>query len=175
MDLRKHIRSIPDFPKPGIMFRDVTTLLDNAPAFHYAIDQIYAQVKDRGIQKVVGIEARGFMMAGALAYLLGAGVTLVRKPGKLPYRTISTSYDLEYGSASVELHEDAIHPGDKVLLVDDLLATGGTMGACVELVSRLGAEINGIAFLIELTFLPGRKRLAPHEVISLVEYADENP
>jgi adenine phosphoribosyltransferase len=168
MDINQHIRKIPDFPKPGIMFMDITTLLENPAAFQETVDRIYDKVKDLKIDKVVGVESRGFILAGVLAYRLGAGCVLVRKPGKLPSTTLSCSYDLEYGSATVEMHDDSVRPGEKVLLVDDLLATGGTMEATIKLVKRLGGEIAQIAFIIELGFLPGRKKLEPYPVFSLL-------
>lgn len=173
MDLKAHIRSIPNFPKPGIMFRDITTLLANGEVFGNAIDQLAAHFSDRGVTDVIAAEARGFIFAAPLALKLGAGFIPVRKPGKLPFETHSFHYELEYGSDTLEMHTDAICEGDRVLLVDDLLATGGTMEACIRIVERSGATVVGCAFVIELDFLKGRDRLKPYEVFSLVHYDSE--
>ena len=172
-DLRSRIRSVPNFPKPGIMFRDITTLLKDPAAFRAAVDQLEVFYRDRRIEAVVGIESRGFVLGAALAYRLGAGFVPVRKPGKLPAETIRESYSLEYGTDAVEIHLDALQPGQRVLLHDDLLATGGTMSAACALVRRLGAEIVGLSFLVELDFLHGRERLPDQEIFSLVHYDAE--
>ncbi|MDH5543787.1 MAG: adenine phosphoribosyltransferase [Nitrospinota bacterium] len=167
-DLIGKIRIVPDFPKKGIEFFDITTLWNDAEGFKKLNDLFYENYKDKGITKVVGIEARGFLTASVMAYRLGCGVSLVRKPGKLPYETISESYELEYGTNEIHLHNDAVHKGDVVLLMDDLLATGGTMAATVKLVEKLGASIAGIAFIVELDFLKGREKLGGHEILSLI-------
>ncbi len=174
MDLKQSIRSIPDFPKPGIVFRDITTLLKDGAAFREAVDEMAAAFADKKPELVVGVESRGFIFGGAMAYKLGIGFVPVRKPGKLPAETVRAEYELEYGKDAIEIHKDAIRPGQKVLLVDDLLATGGTMAATVELVKQLGAEIVGIVFLIELAFLNGREKLAGYPVKALISYASEN-
>jgi adenine phosphoribosyltransferase len=168
--LKSIIRDIPDFPTPGILFRDITPLLQDARALRVALEGLAEPFKDAGIEQVVGVESRGFIFGAPLALLLGAGFVLVRKFGKLPGKTIHVEYALEYGSNTVEIHTDAIQPGQKVLVVDDLLATGGTVGAALELVKRLGGEVAGIAFLVELTALQGRQRLQGHNVFSLIQY-----
>jgi adenine phosphoribosyltransferase len=168
--LKSIIRDIPDFPSPGILFRDITPLLQDARAFRTALEGLAEPFKDAGIEQVVGVESRGFIFGAPLALLLGAGFVLVRKFGKLPGETIHVEYALEYGSNTVEIHTDAIQPGQKVLVVDDLLATGGTVGAAIELVQRLGGEVAGIAFLVELLALQGRQRLQGHNVFSLTQY-----
>lgn len=173
MDLKELIRTVPDFPKEGIMFRDITTLLKSPEGYKQTLDELVNLAKNKGITKVIGIESRGFIFGGSLAEKLEAGFIPVRKPGKLPAPTVSESYILEYGSDSIEIHQDAIAPGDKVLLHDDLLATGGTMEAACKLVEKLGAEIVQISFLIELTFLNGREKLKNYEVHSLIEYDAE--
>ena len=170
--LKALIRTVPDYPKPGILFYDITTLLKDKAGFALMIDAFAAEYIGRGIDLVLGTEARGFIFAPAIAYRLNAGFVPVRKPNKLPGETRKVSYDLEYGSDALEIHTDAIQPGQKVLLVDDLLATGGTMGATVQLVEGLGAKVVGIAFAIELDFLNGRDKLAGHEVFSLLHYAE---
>ena len=170
MGLKEHIRSIKDFPIEGILFYDITTLLKDADGFQETLNQLYENVKDKGITKIVGIESRGFIFGGALAAKLGVGFVPVRKPGKLPAETISESYSLEYGTNTIELHKDALAPGDKVLIHDDLLATGGTMEAAVKLVEKLGAEVSQISFLIELSFLKGREKLGDKEVVALMTY-----
>ena len=167
-DLVNKIRIVPDFPKEGIEFFDITTLWNDGEGFKKLNDLFYEKYKGMGITKIVGIEARGFLSAAVLADRLGCGVSLVRKPGKLPYETISESYELEYGSNEIHLHKDAVGKGDKVLLMDDLLATGGTMAATVKLVEKLGASIAGIAFIVELDFLNGRAKLGEHEIFSLI-------
>lgn len=170
--LKTLIRTIPDFPKPGILFYDITTLLKDPAGFAQLIDTFAAHYIGKDVDLVLGTEARGFIFAPAIAYRLNAGFVPVRKANKLPAETIRVSYDLEYGQDSLELHKDAVKPGQRVLLVDDLLATGGTMAATVELVKRLGGEVVGIAFAIELDFLKGRDKLAGHEVFSLLHYQE---
>lgn len=170
MEFEKYIRDIPDFPEKGIVFKDITTLLIDSEAFSKVIDKMAEPYKGKGIDKVVGIESRGFIFGGMLSYILGAGFVPARKAGKLPYKTISESYSLEYGESIVELHEDSINKGDKILLVDDLLATGGTAEAVVKLIERLGGEISGIEFLIELDFLKGREKLNGQNINSLIHY-----
>ncbi|MEX0715683.1 MAG: adenine phosphoribosyltransferase [Planctomycetaceae bacterium] len=170
LDLREHIRDIPDFPKPGILFRDITPLLATPAAFRETVRMLAAHYRERGVAKVCAAEARGFLFAAPLALELNAGFVPVRKPGKLPFDKHSFSYELEYGHDSLEMHIDALAAGDRVLLVDDLLATGGTMQACVRMVERTGAVIVGCAFVIELNGLKGRDRLAPYDVYSLVRY-----
>jgi len=169
-ELRAKIREIPDFPKPGILFYDITTLLKDPVAYRAAIDAMLAPYAGMSIDIVVGMESRGFIFSAPLAYQLGAGLVPVRKLGKLPAETISVEYALEYGSNTLEVHRDAIVPGQKVLIVDDLLATGGTVNGTVELVQRLKGEIVGLAFLVELGFLKGRARLAGHPVSSVITY-----
>ncbi|HUE14933.1 MAG TPA: adenine phosphoribosyltransferase [Planctomycetaceae bacterium] len=173
LELKRYIRSIPDFPKPGIMFRDITPLLAAPRVFQYVIDSLAEHYRDSRINAVVAAEARGFIFAAPLALALQARFIPVRKPGKLPFDTHSFHYDLEYGTDSLEMHTDAVTQADRVLMVDDLLATGGTMGACIGMVEKAGAAVVGTAFVIELDFLKGRQRLAPHEAFSLVHYADE--
>ena len=168
-DLRRHIRDIPDFPKPGILFRDITPLLADADAFHSAIDGLITPFRGR-VDLVLGIESRGFIVGAAAAYALGTGIAVVRKPGKLPYRTHRASYELEYGTDSLEIHHDALGHRARVLLIDDLLATGGTAAAAVNLVGQCGGTVAGCAFLIELTALGGRAKLAGHEVHALIAY-----
>ncbi|MFQ5911914.1 MAG: adenine phosphoribosyltransferase [Nitrospinota bacterium] len=169
-DLKRMIRDIPDFPRKGVIFKDITTLLSNAKAFATAIDLIGDRYIDQKVDLVVGAEARGFVFGAALAYKLNAGAILIRKTGKLPYRTVKTLYELEYGTDELEIHEDAISEGNRVLLVDDLLATGGTASAAVDLIKKLKGDIVGLAFLIELTFLKGRERLTEFEVFSLIQF-----
>lgn len=169
-ELKNIIRDIPDFPKKGIIFKDITTLLRDGRSFHRMIDLIAHRYIGKKIDQIVGVEARGFILGSALAYKLGAGITLVRKPGKLPYKTIQKTYQLEYGTDSLEIHEDAFQKGDRVIIADDLLATGGTVTAVIELVKDLGAEIVECAFLAELEFLEGRKKLAGVDVFSLLKF-----
>ena len=169
-ELRAKIREVPDFPKPGILFYDITTLLKDPMAYRAAIDAMLASYAGVAIDIVVGMESRGFIFSAPMAYQLGAGLVPVRKLGKLPAETISVEYALEYGSNTLEVHRDAIRPGQKVLIVDDLLATGGTVNGTVELVQRLKGEIVGLAFLVELGFLKGRDRLAGHTVSSVITY-----
>ena len=169
-DLRAKIREIPDFPKPGILFYDVTTLLKDAAAYHESIDLMIDPYKNVGIDLVVGMESRGFIFSGPIAYQLNAGLIPVRKLGKLPAETVSVEYALEYGSNTLEIHKDAIKPGQRVLIVDDLLATGGTVRGTIELVERLQGQIVGLAFLVELLFLKGRDRLQGYNTSSVVKY-----
>lgn len=172
-DLLRSIRSVPDFPKKGIVFRDITTLLKDPVAFTRAADILADRYKDAGIDKVVSVESRGYILGAVLAYRLRAGFVPVRKPGKLPAQTIREEYKLEYGSDAVEVHTDALKKGERVLLHDDLLATGGTIAATCKLVERLGGVIAGVSFLIELRFLKGRDRLQGYDVFSIVEYDTE--
>lgn len=167
------IRSVPDFPKKGIIFRDITTLLKNATAFSSAVDMLYDRYKGSQVQKVVGIESRGFILGSVLAYRLGVGFAPIRKPGKLPAPTFRQDYALEYGTDAIEIHKDALARGERVLLHDDLLATGGTMGAACKLVEQLGGTIVGISFLIELSFMNGRKNLGSYDIFSLLNYDSE--
>ncbi len=169
-DLKKYIREIPDFPKPGILFYDITTLLKNPRALRETVDRFVWHFIDREVDKVVGIESRGFMFAPIVACNLNAGFVPVRKPGKLPAATVRASYDLEYGSDAVEMHADGIDQGDRVLIVDDLIATGGTAKATAELVAGAGASVIGFGFVIELGFLDGRSKLAGYDVQSLICY-----
>ena len=169
-DLAAKIRDVPDFPKPGILFKDITTLLREGPAFRAAIDGLLAQVKGKRVDVVVGMESRGLIFGAPMAYALGVGFVPVRKLGKLPSEVVSVEYDLEYGSATLEMHKDAITPGQKVLIVDDLLATGGTVAGTIELVKQLQGEIVALAFLIELKFLKGRDRLQGYEIATLIEF-----
>lgn len=170
VDLEAYIRDVPDFPKPGILFKDITTLLKDATALEESIQQLVEPYRDWEIELVVGVESRGFIFGTGLARELKVGFVPIRKPGKLPAETSSASYELEYGTDSVEIHRDAITPGQRVLMVDDLLATGGTMEAACRLVDELEGEIVGIAFLVELTFLEGRKKLGQREVFSVLQY-----
>ena len=160
-DLKKKIREVPDFPKPGILFYDVTTLLKDPAGLRAVIDVFSERYQNSGAQKVLGIESRGFIIGPALAYNLGAGFVPIRKPGKLPAETISESYQLEYGSDTLEIHKDAVEPGERVIIVDDLIATGGTAAAAIRMAQRLEAEIVECAFLVELEFLAGRQKLPP--------------
>jgi adenine phosphoribosyltransferase len=168
VNLESHIRDVPDWPKPGVMFKDITPLLADPDAFHAAIDELAAPYAEAGITKVLGAEARGFILGGALAYRLGAGFIPARKPGKLPWNTTSAEYDLEYGTDTLEMHDDAVGPGDRVLIIDDVLATGGTAGAKAALVAGAGAEVAGFAFLMELDFLHGREKLGDLPITSLM-------
>jgi adenine phosphoribosyltransferase len=173
MDLKGLIRTVPDFPKQGIMFKDITTLLKDQNGLSAALEELYNLAKNKKITKVVGIESRGFILGGALAVKLGAGFVPIRKPGKLPAETISEAYVLEYGTDKIEIHKDAIQPGDLVLLHDDLLATGGTMEAACKLIEKLGATVVQVSFLIELSFLNGREKLKGYDVHALVDYKGE--
>lgn len=170
MNLKSVIRDIPDFPKPGIIFRDITPLLSDHTAFRKAILDISAEFTDSDVDLILGAEARGFIFGSALAYEMGVGFVPARKPGKLPHHTTNATYELEYGTDSLEVHEDAIARGQRVLVVDDVLATGGTAGAKAELIEKLGGEVAGLAFLIELTFLRGRDKLTGYDVFSLISY-----
>ena len=169
-DIKRYVRTIPDYPKPGILFRDITTLLANLHAFRAAVDELAWPFLKGDIDFVAGIEARGFIFAPALAYHLGAGFVPVRKPGKLPSECASLSYDLEYGQDTLQIHRDAVGDGHRVLIADDLLATGGTARAVVELVEQLGGKVVGLVFVVELEFLPGREKLAGYDVRSLIKY-----
>jgi len=169
-DLKKLIREIPDYPKPGILFYDLTTLLQEPRGFHSLVDQLCIHYEGKKIDIVAGIEARGFIFAPALAYRLGAGFVPVRKPKKLPWKTASMTYQLEYGTDSLEIHRDAVQSGHRVLLCDDLLATGGTAAAAIGLIRQLGGEVVGAAFAVELNFLHGRSKLPGIDVFSLLKY-----
>jgi adenine phosphoribosyltransferase len=173
LELITTIRNVPDFPKKGIVFRDITTLLKNKEAFHRFIDVMVERYKNERIDKVVGIESRGFIGGAALAYALGIGFVPIRKPGKLPADKIRQEYQLEYGTDAIEIHSDAIAKGERVLLHDDLLATGGTILAACKLVEQLGGTIVGLSFLIELSFLQPRKRLSQYDIFSLISYESE--
>lgn len=168
--LEDWVRDIPDFPQKGVLFKDITPLLQDPKAFRIAMDRLAAHYAGAGIEAVVGVESRGFIFGAPLAYLLNCGFVPVRKFGKLPSNTVSVEYALEYGTNVVELHTDAIQPGQRVLIVDDLLATGGTVSASIELVEKMGGHIAGIAFLVELGFLKGRERLQGHDVFALIQY-----
>lgn len=170
MDLAATIRSVPDFPIEGILFYDITTLLKNPAALKESIDRLTARYQNAGVDRVVGIESRGFIFGIPLAYNLGVGFVPVRKPGKLPAATVAQSYALEYGSNTLEIHVDAVEKGQKILIVDDLLATGGTAKATCNLVEKLGGQVLGLAFAIELTFLKGRENLKGYDVFSLLQY-----
>jgi adenine phosphoribosyltransferase len=167
--LKKSIRDIPDFPKKGIIFKDITTLLKDKVRFREAVDAIAAEYKEKKVDFVLSIEARGFIFGAAVAYKLGAGLVPVRKKGKLPFKTHSVTYDLEYGKDTLEIHQDAFKKGDRILIVDDLLATGGTTAAVIDLVEKMGGEIAGLAFVIELLPLKGREKLKGYPVLSLVK------
>jgi len=169
-DLKKLIREVPDFPKPGILFYDITTLLKDKGGFRAVIDGLKDHYREAQVDVVLGIEARGFIFAPALAYALGAGFVPVRKPKKLPAECVTVTYDLEYGSDSLQMHRDALDGGKKVLIVDDLLATGGTAAAAARMVREAGGDVVGMGFVVELSFLKGRSRLAGYEVFSLLEY-----
>lgn len=168
--LQEKIRDVPDFPIKGVIFKDITTLLQDPEAYKYSIDMMVERYRGQHIDVVVGMESRGFIFAAPLAYLLNAGLVPVRKLGKLPWETERVNYSLEYGTNTLEVHKDAIKPGQKVLIVDDLLATGGTIGATIELVEKLGGTVVGIAFLIELTFLHGRNKLTGYDVFTQIQY-----
>ena len=170
-ELKSLIREVPDFPKPGILFYDITTLLKDATGLKKVLDSLTAQYAGRQIDTVIGIESRGFIFAPYLAAQLGAGFVPVRKPKKLPAEKASISYALEYGTDTLEIHRDAVQPGDNVVIVDDLLATGGTAKAVTELVEQLGGKVAGLSFIVELEFLPGRAKLAGYDIFSLLRYA----
>ncbi|MBM7691886.1 adenine phosphoribosyltransferase [Peribacillus deserti] len=170
MDLKQYITIVPDWPKPGIKFKDITTLMDNGEAYKYATDQMVEYAREKQIDVVVGPEARGFIIGCPVAYALGVGFAPVRKEGKLPRETIKVQYGLEYGSDVLTLHKDAIKPGQRVLITDDLLATGGTIEATIKLVEELGGVVAGIAFLIELSYLDGRSKLNDYDILTLMKY-----
>jgi len=171
--LKSYIRDVPDFPKPGIVFKDITTLLQNPKAFRESLQVLYDRYKDKGVEVVTAIEARGFIIGGALAHMLGAGFVPVRKAGKLPYQTYREGYELEYATADMEIHIDAIKKGQKVLVVDDLLATGGTLAATCKLVEKLGGQVVGVAVLIELSYLNGRDKLKGYDLFTMAVYQSE--
>jgi adenine phosphoribosyltransferase len=173
MDLAAKIRDIPDFPKEGIVFKDITPLLQDAESLRYTVDKLAEFGVGKKIDVVVGAEARGFILGATLAYTLGAGFVPARKPGKLPFLTVAAEYDLEYGTDSLEVHSDAIGPGTRVLVHDDLLATGGTARAKCDLVEKLGGEVVGVSFIIELSFLNGREKLKEYDVLSLIKFDAE--
>ena len=170
MELSTYIRDVPNFPIEGILFKDITTLLQDAQAFRHAVDALAARYRDWQIDQVVGIESRGFIFGAVLAYKLGTGFVPVRKPGKLPAETIGVEYSLEYGTNSLEMHKDAIAPGDRALVVDDLLATGGSAKAAIDLVEKLGGQVVGAAFVVELEFLKGAEKLKGYDLFSLIKY-----
>jgi adenine phosphoribosyltransferase len=170
MDLKQHIRHVPDFPKAGILFYDITTLLRDPAGFKTTIDRLSTPYVDQGIDVVVGIESRGFILGAAVAERIGAGFIPIRKPGKLPAKAIKETYDLEYGKDALEIHEDAVAKGQRILIVDDVLATGGTAAAAVQLVRKLGGELHGLTFLIELLFLNGRQKIEAENVYSVLKY-----
>ncbi|MBE6519998.1 MAG: adenine phosphoribosyltransferase [Thermoplasmata archaeon] len=170
MELKDYVTTIPDFPKPGIMFRDITTVVSSAEGLKMSIDQMVDQLKNIDFDLVAGSESRGFVFGTPVAYALGKGFVLVRKKGKLPRETISQEYDLEYGTATLEMHKDAIKPGDKVVIVDDLIATGGTTEAMIKMIERLGGKVVKICFVMELAGLGGRDRLNGYDVTSLIRY-----
>jgi adenine phosphoribosyltransferase len=171
-DLERRIRTVPDFPKPGVSFKDITPLIEDGEALYTAVDALALATYGLDYDRILSAEARGFVLGTALAYRARKGLVLARKPNKLPRETISATYELEYGTDSLEAHSDAIQPGTKVLVADDLLATGGTARAMCQLVENAGATVAGVAFLIELSYLGGRDRLAPYEVVSLITYDD---
>lgn len=173
MNLKDAIRTVPNWPVEGVMFRDITTLLQNPDAFQQAINRFYERYKDKKIDKIVGIDARGFIIGAVLAYKLKVGFILVRKKGKLPYKTIEAKYSLEYGTSAIEIHQDAIQKGDRVLIMDDLIATGGTIAATAELVERLGGEIIECAFLINLPALKGFEKIKQYRLFALTEFDGE--
>lgn len=173
IDLRSLIREVPDFPKKGIGFKDITSLLKDGPGLRQAVQKMWEPFKDDKVQKIAGIESRGFILGGAMAYDLGLGFIPFRKPGKLPADTVSESYALEYGTDSIEMHVDAVRKGERVLIVDDLLATGGTAAAACRLIEKLGGVVVGLSFLIELSFLPGRENIAGRKISVLVGFDKE--
>jgi len=169
-DLKSKIRDVPDFPKPGVVFKDITPLLADAQAFRSALDLLGDRYQGQGVDVVVGVEARGFIIGSALAYKLGAGHVVIRKAGKLPFKTHRAIYQLEYGTDTLEIHEDAFHPGARVLIADDVLATGGTVAAAIDLVKKVGGEILEVAFLVELTFLKGSEKIQDYPIFSVIKY-----
>ncbi len=173
MDLKRLVRDVPGFPKPGIVFKDITTLTKDPQGFRAAVDAIVERYRDESIDVVVGIESRGFIFGAPVALELGVGFVPARKPGKLPADTVRAEYELEYGTDAIEMHRDAIVPGQRVLIVDDLLATGGTAAAAASLVEELGGKVAGLAFLIDLTFLKGKEKLRGHDVFCLMEFDSE--
>ncbi|MEK7624575.1 MAG: adenine phosphoribosyltransferase [Patescibacteria group bacterium] len=170
VNLKAKIREIPDWPQKGVGFKDITPLLEDADCFKFIVDRLAGFFADKEVKKVVGIDARGFLLASAVAYKLGVGVAIVRKKGKLPHETIAREYELEYGSNIIEMHKDAIQPKEKVVIIDDVLATGGTAKATADLVESLAGDIVGFGFLIDLTFLKGKEKLAKYNVFSLIQY-----
>jgi adenine phosphoribosyltransferase len=170
VNIKFFIREIPDWPKAGVNFKDITPLLENKEAFKYVIDKLAGQFENEKPDKVVGIDARGFLLAAPVAYKLGCGLSIIRKQGKLPYKTIGRDYSLEYASNIIEMHEDTIKKGEKAVLIDDVLATGGTARAAVDLIEKLGGEVAGIGFLIDLTFLNGKEKLKDYKIYSLIGY-----
>ena len=173
MDFKKYIREVPDWPKKGVRFYDITTLLERGDVFRQLIDKMCEKYKDEKIDRIVGIDARGFLLAGAMAYKLGTGISIVRKKGKLPYKTKFRDYVLEYNSETIEMHEDTIKPGEKVVVVDDLVATGGTLVAALELVEEMGGQIIGLSFIVDLPFLGGSGKLKKYNLHYLVSYESE--
>lgn len=170
MDLKQYVTIVEDWPKPGIRFKDISTIMDNGPAYKFAVDEIVKYAREVGAEVIVGPEARGFIIGCPVAYALEIGFAPVRKPGKLPREVISAEYGLEYGTDTLTMHKDALKPGQKVLIVDDLLATGGTVGATIDLINQLGGEVVGAAFLIELTYLNGRDQLKGYDIRTLIQY-----
>ena len=170
IDLAALIRDVPDFPRPGILFKDITTLIKDGPAFRYVIDRLVEPYRGAGLDGVVGVASRGFIFAAPIAHALGVEMIPVRKPGKLPWESVSIAYELEYGSNTLEMHRDAVSPGQRILIVDDVLATGGSAEATAELVEMLAAEVAGIAVVVELTFLKGRERLGKYDLRSIVQF-----
>jgi adenine phosphoribosyltransferase len=170
MDLKKYIRDIPDFPQKGVMFRDITTLLKEPGPFRYTIDTIVDRYRGHRVDKVVSVEARGYIFGGVIAYKLNCGFVPVRKPGKLPAETVTMDYTLEYGTNTIEIHRDAIAPGERVLVFDDVLATGGTVQATCNLIEKLGGKVIGCVFISDLTYLKGSEKLKGYDVFSLVQY-----
>lgn len=170
MDLKQYVTIVEDWPKPGIRFKDISTIMDNGPAYKYAVDEIVKYAREVGAEVIVGPEARGFIIGCPVAYALEVGFAPVRKPGKLPREVISADYGLEYGKDTLTMHKDALKPGQKVLIVDDLLATGGTVGATIDLINQLGGVVVGAAFMIELTYLDGRDKLKGYDIRTLIQY-----
>jgi len=173
MNLKEKIREIPDWPIKGVNFKDISTIIEDKEAFKYCIDELIKPYQSQQIDKIVGIDARGFLFCSTMAYLLETGCVMIRKKGKLPWKSISQEYALEYGTNTIEMHKDSIKPGEKVVVVDDLLATGGTMAATIDLIKKLDGEIIGISFIIELDFLKGREKLKDYNINSLIHYDHE--